>query len=290
MSDFTVVITGANGFIGTNLVRHFRSKSWKVRALVRRFPAESLNGVEYVRYDISEPPVDSAFRGAQFLVHCAYVKYDGTPNSDAVNIEGARRLAALCRHHGIKAIFLSSFSAHEEAESHYGKSKYQIESLFDPSRDLVLRPGLVVGAGGLFGAMVKTIASHRLVPLVGAGDQPLQTIAVADLCLIVERGLKLNICGIYKVADPASITLREMCRLIAERQARSVRFVPVPTRLILFCCRVAEALHIGISLSSDSILGLECLRKYDTANDLRVFGIAIKPFREILKSSLPLDS
>jgi len=286
MSEPVVIVTGANGFIGASLVRHFRALGWDVRALVRNPPREPVDGVAYSRYDLSRAPDGSVFSGARYMVHCAYARHPEDPDSYSVNLEGTRRLVDLCRKWDVKPLFLSSFSAHEGAKSHYGISKLRIESLFDLSRDLVLKPGLVVGRGGLFGTMVATATNHAFVPLVGTGNQLVQTIALEDLCLLVERGLASGVSGIYWVANPTPLKLREIYEDIAAWQGRKIRFVPIPTWSVLLACQIAEMARIRLPLSSDSVLGLKNLRTFDTTADVLAFGVHLRTFRESL-ASLP---
>jgi nucleoside-diphosphate-sugar epimerase len=287
MSETTVIVTGANGFIGGNLVRHFRARGWRVRALARQLPTKGLEGVEYHAYNIGEPPAEAAFKGACFLVHCAYVRHNENRDSDRINVDGARALLASCRSWGIKPLFLSSFSAHEAARSHYGRAKLATEAIFDPAIDLILRPGLVIGRGGLFGAMYGFIARRRCIPLVGSGKQPLQTIAVDDLCLIIERGLSKGVCGVFAIAHPTPTTLRSIYDAVASRLGKRRLLVPIPVWLLLSACRIAEFLRIRLPVNSDSILGLKHARVIDTARDLAEFGVAPKTLADSLSATEP---
>jgi nucleoside-diphosphate-sugar epimerase len=287
MSEPSVIVTGANGFIGGNLVRHFHARGWRVRALARQLPSQRLEGVDYYAYNIGESPAESALKGARFLVHCAYVRHNDDSDSDRINVDGARALLASCRSWGVKPLFLSSFSAHEGARSHYGKAKLATEAIFDPAVDLILRPGLVIGRGGLFGAMCGFIASRRYIPLVGSGTQPLQTIAVDDLCLIIERGLDKGICGLFAIAHPAPTTLRSIYEAVASHLGKKRLLIPVPIWLLLSACRVAEFLRIRLPVNSDSVLGLKHARFIDTARDLEVFGVAPKTLADCLRAMEP---
>jgi len=254
---------------------------------VRRIPAQPVDGVDYLEYDLTQGPPDEAFRGARYLVHCAYVRHGDVPDSDRVNVEGAQALLALCRMWDVKPVFLSSFSAREGAGSHYGRTKLVIERLFDPARDLVLRPALVIGRGGLFGSMSRFIAGHRIVPIAGSGSQPLQVIAVEDLCLVVERGLRNGACGVFRIAHPEPVTLRAACEALAARRGRKPVFVPVPMWLLLALCRAAESLGIRLPVTSDSVLGLRQTAVEDTAADLAVFNLRPKEFADCLDSMDP---
>jgi nucleoside-diphosphate-sugar epimerase len=287
MIEPLVIVTGANGFIGGNLVRHFHARGWRVRALARQLPIQRLEGVDYYVYNIGESPAEAAFKGVRFLVHCAYVRHNENRDSGRINVEGARALLASCRGFGIKPLFLSSFSAHELATSHYGRGKLATEAIFDPAVDLILRPGLVIGRGGLFGAMYGFIANRRCIPVVGSGRQLLQTIAVDDLCLIIERGLDRGVCGVFAMAHPTPITLRSIFETVASHLGKRRLLVPVPVWLLLSACRIAEILRIRLPVNSDSILGLEHARVIDTARDLAVFGVAPKTLAESLGAMGP---
>lgn len=147
-----VVITGANGFIGSALVRHFSGRGWRVLALCRAARDQRpVSDVTFREFSLPDGIRDEDFEGGEVLIHCAYVQHSRRcPDSDAVNTRGTERLLALSRTHGYaKFVFLSSLSAHDGAESHYGRHKRELEKIFDPRRDLIVRPGLTLGNGGL---------------------------------------------------------------------------------------------------------------------------------------------
>lgn len=73
------------------------------------------------------------------------MKFDQNKNADKINIDGTKKLVEFCRKKNIKPLFFSSFSAHKEAISHYGKTKLELEKLFDISKDVILKPGFVLG-------------------------------------------------------------------------------------------------------------------------------------------------
>src|SRR4051794_24178922 len=118
-----IIITGANGFIGSELVNRLSSAGWKVKAFVHSQPSVKIPGVEYIGFDLEKENREPDFNDAELLVHCAYIRYDQNKNADEINIAGTKRLIAICRKKNIKPIFISSFSAHPGAQSHYGKNK-----------------------------------------------------------------------------------------------------------------------------------------------------------------------
>ncbi len=131
----TVLITGSNGFIGRSLVHFFASKGWMVKGFQRKEESGDAGKIQFVKYELGKPLSPENFEGADVLIHCAVQQYSMQhPDSDEVNIRGAKDLLSICREKNIRVVFLSTLSAHAEAGSHYGKNKLFLESLFDKTR------------------------------------------------------------------------------------------------------------------------------------------------------------
>src|SRR5206468_11042892 len=67
-----VAVTGANGFIGQTVVRHFRDAGWAVRAIVRPGRRRAVpNGVEAVAIRFTASELARAAEGTDVVVHTA---------------------------------------------------------------------------------------------------------------------------------------------------------------------------------------------------------------------------
>lgn len=285
----TILITGAGGFVGQELVAHFARLGWNVRALVRT-PKNYTNTehVTYRAYDITKRVNDELFDGADYLIHLAYIKYDRkTPNAKEVNIAGAKNLLKASRKHKLKKnIFMSSMSAHEDAVSVYGKQKLAIEALFNTKRDVSIRSGLIIGDGGIVKNMVGFMKSKRLVPLIDGGHQPLQTIAVYDLAKVMQKIIEKDVSGVLTIATPRVYSYREFYQAIAHELGIKVAFVPVPFVALLGAMRAVSLLHLPLSVGEDNLWGLKKLRAADTAADLKRIGVRLDELEAALKKVL----
>jgi nucleoside-diphosphate-sugar epimerase len=286
MNKPTIIITGANGFIGECLINYFVAKGWKVKAFVRSIPQNKIMDVEYIRYNLEEQPDIAAFQSADYLVHCAYLRFEKNKMSDSINLNGTKILIDLCRKNNIKPLFLSSFSAHQNAESHYGRSKLDCEKLFDLSKDIVLKPGFVVGKKGMGSELINTIKNNSFFPLIGGGTQPIQTVSIDDLCSVIEKVYVNNLSGLFCVAEQEAISMKQFYQEIAQQLNKKIRFISFPLPLLYLACRLFESLGIKLPVSSESVLGLKHLTKFDTGKDLKKIGITLKNYRESLQSVL----
>ncbi len=286
MTKPCIIITGANGFIGEQLLNFFLAQGWRVKAFVHSAPVAELERVEYFRYDLEDPLNEAAFEGADHLVHCAYLRYDKNKRADEINVEGAKKIIEICSRKNIKLVFLSSFSAHPAAESHYGKTKLACEKLFDLSKDVVLKPGFVIGKKGLAGELIKTIKGTSLFPLIGSGLQPIQTISIDDLTRIIKTVLEKNTAGLFLVAEPEAHTMKQFYEEIAKQLNKKIRFIPFPLALLYMVCRMSESVGMKLRVSSESVLGLKHLIKFETKADLAKLEITLKNYSESIRSVL----
>ncbi len=275
-----VVITGANGFLGSNLVKYFSRKDWKVRALVHNEPKEKLQGVEYFSHNLSLNPEQKYFEGADYFIHCAYAK-----NSVDININGTTSLLEMSRKSGVKKnIFISSISSNEKALSIYLKQKWACEKLFNQPNDLVIRPGLILGNGGLFGQMRDYLKKKSLIPIISGGQQSMQTIWIEDLAQAIDNCIDKNISGLLTIASPEKLTYKQFYTNLCATLNTKPAFVSVPFGLQYFLLSLTETIGIKLAISRENLLGLKQLKYVDTTENLKEIGISLKECQESLKT------
>ena len=103
----TVVVTGANGHVGANLVRELLRRGRAVRAVIHRHQ-HALEGldIERVPGDVRDPAsLRRAFRGAEVLYHlAAVISIDGDRDGvvRATNVDGVRNVAAAALECGVR--------------------------------------------------------------------------------------------------------------------------------------------------------------------------------------------
>lgn len=276
-SDGPVLVTGATGMLGQALCRHLDRLGYEVRALVRRPQDWSHTGamtdIRPFRFELGGELDESAFEDQPAaLIHCAWAMRGpirtGAAVDNLVAFEALRGMAhrRRCR----RFVFISSLSAHAGALSEYGRDKLKAEQELDLEKDLVVRPGLIIGRGGLFGRLRAQIRRRPLVPLFYGGRQEIQHIALDDVCTGIGHALAGDLVGRIDIAHPEATGIRAFYSAVAASVGCSCRFIRLPGSLILSLLRGFERQSLlTLSVTSENLLGLKAMRVFDTGPSLQ---------------------
>ncbi len=166
-----ILVTGANGFIGSNLVKRLLSEGKTVRSLVRKTSdlsfLDALN-TEIVYGDVNDiKSLETAMKGVELVFHIAGLAADWGPYEifDKVNFQGTKHVAQTASQTGVKKmVYISTVAFHgfgkinmtEESPVAknlipYAETKYKAEKWlwdFQKQTDMkitAVRPGNVYG-------------------------------------------------------------------------------------------------------------------------------------------------
>lgn len=113
-----ILVTGATGLLGNNLVRYLLAQGQAVRVLTRITsdprPLEGLS-VDLVKGDVREPgEVARAMAGVEGVIHSAaqvHIGWTGLELARAVNVDGTRHVALAALERGVRMVHISSVDA-----------------------------------------------------------------------------------------------------------------------------------------------------------------------------------
>lgn len=274
-----ILVTGANGFVGTALCEALRTKGVAVVAAVRQGQAAGQTPVGDLT---AVTDWTTALTGCNTVIHLAARVHVMSDKSEdplqayrATNVDATLRLARQAVAAGVKRfVFVSSVKVNGEATRSgrpfssataampmdpYGQSKLEAEAaLFDLGKQtgldiVVVRPPLVYGPGvkANFLNLVKLVAKGLPLPF-GSVKSLRSMVALDNLVDLLIRCAEHPRApgGVFMVSDGVDLTVGGLVRLIAEALDKKIVLLPVPPPLM----RGGAAL-LGKSAVADRLLG-----------------------------------
>lgn len=285
LSDNTVLVTGASGFVGRALCETLATSPRRVRRAVRLGEPGLADSIAIG--DIG-PTTDwrAALEGVQCVVHLAARTHvlreaatDPLGEYRRANVASTTRLAQQAAAAGVRRlVFMSSIKVNGEAtrrpfteddppqpEDAYGVSKWEAEqALARVAADtglqvVVLRPPLVYGPGvkGNFLRLMNIVARGVPLPLASVANRR-SLVHVGNLVDAVIGALDAprSAGRTYLVSDDEDVSTPDLVRAIAAALGTRARLLPCPAALLEFGAALAgrrmEMARLTGSLQVDS--------------------------------------
>jgi nucleoside-diphosphate-sugar epimerase len=167
-------------------------------------------------------------------------------------------------------------------KTHYGISKLQAENyiinqkLPEGKRIYILRPCMIHGPGnkGNLNLLYSVVKKGFPWPLAAFENQR-SFLSIENLCFVIQELLNSNdiSSGIYNVADDKPLSTNELITLISKSQNKTTRTLAIPKKMISFFAAIGDILHFP--LNSERLQKLT--ESYIVSNDKIVKAIG-KPF------------
>jgi len=256
-----VLVTGANGFVGSHLVEHLIHNGHDVRCLIR--PTSDPQYIANLPVEIYRSTLEDthglarACSGTEVVLHLAGVtKAVDATQFDRVNRLGTESLLRVCKNADppvSRFIFISSLAAsgpsagllpQDESRqpspvSAYGRSKLDAELAVHRAADtmstVIIRPAAVYGPRDkdVF-AYFKLAQSGWRPVLAGQGDQKASMIHVDDLCrlLLCVMEEQAAVGQTYFASDGVLYRLDDVLDVLSNLLGRRTRRVTIPRSLL----------------------------------------------------------
>ena len=272
-----VLVTGANGFVGSALCRELLEHGYQVRALHRAGADLSKLAdlkVELVQGDITKPEsLDIAMKEVEIVFHIAAL-FRQAKHADEVyrqvNVEGTRNVFESAIRNNVKrVIHCSTVGVHshipappaDETEAYrpgdiYQETKAEGEKLalsFYKSgkvKGVVIRPAMIWGPGdSRMKKLFQGIANKKL-PIIGNGKTLLHWILVSDLARAFRlAGEKTELNNeIFIIAGKKAVSMQELFSNIAKAYGVKPIAFKIPALPVQMIGTIVEAICIPIGI------------------------------------------
>jgi NADH dehydrogenase len=292
-----ILVTGASGFVGSNLIRRLRKDNIAVRAVVRT-PAKAQAladlGAEVVPGDIADPAsLEVIAQGCEKVIHLVGIIQEGRGFTfRSVHVEGTRNILEAVKKAGVNHfIYQSALGTRENAKSEYHRTKWEAEKLVIASGIpyTILRPSLIYGPGDLFTIrLAEMIRLSPVLPVIGTGRSKIQPVYIEDVASCIMKILLdgQHLGKTYEIGGPEQLTYEEVTKAIATVLGVRRPVVHMPLFFMRTMAKVAESVLPKPPVTTDQLIMLQEDNVCDMRDIREVFGIEPVVFREGLAKFL----
>ena len=248
----TVLVTGASGFVGRQVVQALSSRGVSVRALVHTPGRERV--LQGSTVDISygsvgdQAALKAALYGVDTVVHLvAVIREKGPITFDSVNRQGSENMVRAAAEAGAKQfVHLSALGAGDNPSYPYLYSKWRAEQRIIESGIpyTILRPSLLFGPGDEFvNALAGLVRAFPVVPIVGSGRTPYQPMSVEDLarCVADSVGTERLMGKLIEVGGPDHLSFNQIIDVIGRTFGVRRLKLHIPVMAMAASVRLMEA-------------------------------------------------
>ncbi|KQY51286.1 NAD(P)H-binding protein [Lysobacter sp. Root494] len=253
-----ILITGAEGFIGSALAQALLARGHRLTLAVRdparaakRFPAQRVLAADFAT-DHSPGAWRPRLEGVDAVVNTVGIfREQGAQTFEAIHARAPVALFEACVDAGVRRVVqVSALGAAADAPTEFLRSKHAADAALAslPLSSSVVRPSLVFAPEGTSARVFLQLAALPLVPLPAGGTQCVQPIhrddLVAALVALVEADAPPPLLA---AVGPAPLTLREyFVQLRRGLGLGRARFLPIPRRVMETIAVFAEKMRSNL--------------------------------------------
>jgi uncharacterized protein YbjT (DUF2867 family) len=249
-----ILLTGATGVVGGELLPALLADGSEVRALVRdpRKLGEHRVDVQIALGDIGDPfLLRHAMRGVDTVIHLAATIRDQPAGTiEQLNGLATARLLRSAERAGVERfVFFSAMGATAFQRTRFFRSKALAERAVreSPLETVVFAPSIIYRPGDPWIRLLERFALLPAVPVSGSGHALYQPIWARDVarCVVASldgAGSNPGSRGRYELAGPELLSYDDIVEVVIEASGRERPLVHVPLPLVRSGLRALELL------------------------------------------------
>ncbi|MDC0193770.1 NAD(P)H-binding protein [Candidatus Nitrosopelagicus sp.] len=277
---YSILVTGATGFIGSKLVDRLTSSGYTVKAMSRR-PVSDIPGVKFVKADaLIDGGLENALTGvevAYYLLHSMEGHKKEWENFDKRESIQAENFLKAATKAGVKRIIYLGGLVNDGLElSRHMKSRKVVGDILSSGNIPVtqLRASIIIGAQGGSFAMLRYLVERLRVMVCPKWVKSLaQPICLDDVVEYLARCMDIQETSgkIFDIGGPEKVNYEQMMRIYSAILNRNLFVLQIPfltTKLSSYWIDLVTPVKASLarplveSLIHDSVVHDESINKY----------------------------
>ena len=247
-----VLLVGSSSFIGESLLKFLVKEKYEIVCMARR--RGSINSkIEFYEWNLGESIPERINKSIDIAIHLIH---DSTMEG-SIFINKVIKSFIDLQDKGIpKQIYISSYSAGPHALSKYGITKYQIENEIFRFDDItIVRPGLVIGEGGVYKKISSLANLLPFIPLPDGGSGMVPIIEIESLCEYLVKIIRLKMPHQEEnIFSNDLISLRQLILNSVDNNKKPI-IVPISSKALLSLLRIIDFFPVKIPINKENVLG-----------------------------------
>jgi nucleoside-diphosphate-sugar epimerase len=298
MTRRKVVVTGAAGLVGQNLLLHLKGpdaceivaidKHAGNSAILREWCPE----IRVIVEDMAKPgPWQQMLEGCTHLVS-SHAQIGGTHPEEFVrnNIVATERLIEAAQRYRVDYIVnVSSSVVNSAVIDDYTETKKIQEALIASSgiKQVILRPTLMFGWFDRkhIGWLSRFMQRVPIFPVPGSGHYLRQPLYVGDFTAIIASALDGEVTGQYNIAGQERIDYIDLMRMVKDAVGARTRICRIPYSLFWMLLKANATLDRNPAFTAKQLEALVTPDVFEVIDWPGVFNVRATPLREALQTT-----
>jgi nucleoside-diphosphate-sugar epimerase len=293
----TVVVTGAAGLVGQNLIPRLKARGHRIVGLDKH-PTNTARlrelhpDIQVIEADLAQPgDWARAFADADAVV-LNQAQIGGLERAPFVanNLTATENvLAAMAAHGTPYFVHISSSVVNSKAQDLYVETKTAQEKLVDacPIPHVVLRPTLMFGWFDRkhLGWLKRFMEQSPVFPVPGDGRFRRQPLYVGDFAAVISASLDSRITGAYDISGRTEIDYVELIAAIRRIAKARARIVHIPYRLFWALLWLYARFDRNPPFTTNQLEALVIPEVFPVIDWPHRFGVAETPLDQALRET-----
>lgn len=293
----TVLVTGAAGLVGQNLIPRLKARGFQVIG-IDKHPANTARlrelhpDVRVIEANLAHPgPWQDAFAGVDAVV-LNQAQIGGLERAEFVanNVTATQHILEAIQRHGVGYfVHISSSVVNSKAQDLYVETKTAQEKIVRacPTPHVVLRPTLMFGWFDRkhLGWLRRFMDRAPVFPIPGSGRYRRQPLYAGDFSAVISASIDTRMTGVFDISGRREIDYIELIRLIKRVSGARAAIVKIPYALFWLLLWTYARFDRNPPFTVKQLAALVIPEVFPVIDWPTIFGVRETPLEAALKET-----